>query len=55
MEKLSQELLRYGEVINDVKYENWDYVRIRKILFHDELYLHIMINGNVVTIEKVQA
>lgn len=52
----SKELLRYGEYIqvHDIEVED-GYVRIRIIEYKGSLYFHAMKNGEVVTIDKVQA
>ena len=46
-------LIKYGTIRSDEEKEvNHAYVRIRKIEYNDEEYIHIMVNGECVYCEK---
>lgn len=53
--KLSQELLRYGKIIevHDAELEN-GYVRVRLIEYQNSFYIHSMINGKVHSINVLR-
>lgn len=55
LEKLSNELLRYGGILDD--YETYDHlylpIRIRTIIYNDVMYNHYMRDGSVIKITEL--
>ena len=59
--EFSKELLRYGEIKADYQtgaekgyaIRTGDYQRIRVIRFNNKVYVHYMVNGEVIEIKEV--
>ena len=56
VEKQSERLLRYGEILDDEKLDQLQKGNFRKrlIKFQNEYYIHVMLNGNVIAIERLK-
>lgn len=56
VERKSQELLKYGEILEDEKSDQLQKGNFRKrlIKYQNEYYIHVMLNGNVIAIERLK-
>ena len=49
----SQDILRYGEVIINEEFIEYDSIRIRVISYNGSIYYHKMVNGDVVEFKEI--